>query len=685
MHQYFYPVLFCSLLLFVLESPLEAQNKRHVRNNGGSFVHTPRSQSLPDQNCERGTFRSIDGTCNNTEHPEWGAADIPLYRKIAAAYGNQDPLNQMGGQNRPGARHISNLVFDQSSSQPSREKLSSFVFTWGQFLDHDITLTPEGHSEYEPIPLPENESNFTSEIPFFRSEIWPGSGFITPRIQINLLTSWIDASNVYGSEPERANWLRTFQGGKLKTSPGQLLPYNTLDGTFSSPIDANAPSMATLPTSPTKYFVAGDVRANEQPGLTALHTLFVREHNHICDELIRDGFTDDEIIYQTARRRVGAIIQNITYEEFLPALGVKLSSYRGYRPQVRPDIINLFATAGYRLGHTMVTNEMLLLNNNCESIAANLSLIDGFFNPTQIADHGIAPFLKGLAVQTQEEVDAKIIDNLRNFLFAAPGAPSAFGLDLAALNIQRGRDHGLPDYNTIRKQFRNRGADDFRDITSDRRLRDRLEQAYNTVDNVDAWVGLLAEDHERGTSLGATLLAILEEQFERLRDGDFFYFENDPGLNNRDRDEISRISLSDVIERNTIISGLQSNVFRSQDCGSIADKKKESGKGDRKDRNLQPPAKHHASLFNPASNAHSLIITPNPSPGSVAIRWWKEDALSYRLEIIDLQGRQFYQRQLPGIRGLLEEQVHLELPPGLYLVTLRNAHTGVTKKLVILP
>lgn len=76
--------------------------------------------------------------------------------------------------------------------------------------------------------------------------------------------------------------------------------------------------------SKVKTFVAGDIRAAEQPGLTSLHTLFMREHNRLCDVLSQQGLTDDEEIYQIARKWVGGMIQSITYHEFLPALGIPM-------------------------------------------------------------------------------------------------------------------------------------------------------------------------------------------------------------------------------------------------------------------------------------------------------------------------------------------------------------------------
>ena len=585
-HRYihFYTTLSLLSLLILSSLPsLTAQDTRprRVRSGGGTFVHIPRTTSAAARTTGvRHIFRTIDGTCNNISNPareEWGASDIALYREMNTRYGQPDRRNDMGGQNRINPRVVSNNIVAQSESLPSAQNFSSLVFTWGQFLDHDIDLTPEGHIEYHPVTLPNNEPLFTEEMPFLRSEAMPGTGEDNPRQQRNLITSWVDASNVYGSEATRAAWLRTFQDGKLRTSEGNLLPYNTTDGEFGSPVDPNAPSMAAPPHADERYFVAGDVRANEQPGLTALHTIFMREHNRICDQLVDNGVTGDEEIYQRARKRVGALIQKITYRDFLPALGIQLPTYRGYNPNLQPDIKNLFATAAYRLGHTMVTNDLLLLDNNCNLVDDDLALVDGFFNPSQLAAYGVAPILKGLSAQVQEEVDVKMIDNLRNFLFAVDGSDSPFGLDLASLNIQRGRDHGLPDYNAMRGHYLGTQLNNIRQITDDPALRNALQTTYGNVNNIDAWVGLLAEDKLPGAALGPTLTAIMQSQFSRLRDGDYYFYQNDPEIDNDQEGRINNTSLADIIERNTAVNSLQNNIFIAAPCNQNNDDDNDGG------------------------------------------------------------------------------------------------------------
>ncbi len=676
-----------TLILLISSNLIYAQKNKdglqEFRTNARSFSHLPRTNDAAlnqNANCNNSVFRTIDGTCNNTSKEarrEWGASDIALRRSMNSEYANTDVHNDMGGEKRKSARAISNLIVSQSEDTPSGVGLSAFVYSWGQFIDHDIDLTPEGHSEYEPVLLPANEPLFTSEIPFFRSEVFAGTGTSNPREQINLISSWIDASNVYGSEATRANWLRTFVDGKLKVSTGNLLPYNTLDGEKNGTLDPDAPSMAGDGGGTVAVFVAGDVRGVEQPTLTALHTLFVREHNRICDELKQQGYADDEFIYQVARKRIGAYLQAITFEHFLPALGIYLRPYASYRPDVRPDISNLFASAAYRLGHTMVTSELWLRDDDCEAIGlGKVSLAEAFFNPSLVEDHDIDPILKGISMQVQQEVDVKIVDELRNFLFPVPGSPVLFGLDLASLNIQRGRDHGLPDYNEVRRKYLGFKANGFGDITNDPSLRNALSRAYDgKINDIDPWVGLLSEKPIPGSSVGATLSAVLADQFQRLRDADYFYFAHDPFFSNQDRDRIRSTSLRDIILRNTDLTDLPENVFFAGSCrgghGGNNGPGRPGHQGDGRSMKIEALSNSLFLFPNPATDFIQVQFEPFASTGEV------------QLKILSITGQAMYQRNFA--EGEWPGQLELEVAnyaAGTYLLEVKTEGEVLVKKWV---
>jgi len=515
--------------------------------NPGIVEMGPRSIKIPEE------FRSIDGTGNNVANPEWGSAEQPFLRIAQANY--TDGVSEPAGALRPGAREISNRIHDQPQPLPNRRGASDFLWQWGQFLDHDITLTPEA-DPVEPfnVPVPAGDPFFdpqglgTVEIGLDRSYYEMVNGI---REQFNEITAYIDASNVYGSDTERAQALRAYDGsGKLLTSAGDLLTFNT-EGIANAPT-AHDPG----------YFLAGDFRANEQVGLTVMHTLFMREHNYWADVISRAnaGLSGDQI-YESARVIVAAEMQSITYNEFLPLLiGPRaIPRYRGYREAVDAGIANEFATAGYRIGHTMLSAELWRIDDRGTEIeAGHLSLAEAFFNPSAlIKEGGIDPILRGLAQQPAQEIDAMLVDEVRNFLFGPPGAG---GFDLASLNIQRGRDHGLASYNDAREAYGLRPARRFSDITRNRSLQNRLEQTFDSPADVDLWTGGLCEDHARDAMVGETIQRILSEQFVRLRDGDRFWYQN--YLDRELQSLIERQTLAAIIRRNTEISReISDNVF----------------------------------------------------------------------------------------------------------------------------
>jgi peroxidase len=512
------------------------------------IIDGPNIRSTPE------LIRSIDGSGNRADGA--GQAFSRLLRRTPASY--FDGISAPAGQARLSARAISNIVAAQAGPTPDAGGRSDFVWVWGQFVDHDISITTTG-SEAFPIVVPTGDPEFdptstgTQTIGFFRSIPEPGTGSSTsnPRQHLNENTAFLDASTIYGSDDARAAALRTFSGGLLGTSAGDLPMLNTLGFPVQNPTGAD----------PATLFFSGDVRANEHVALTALHALFIREHNYWATQLALDnpGWTDEQL-YQRARKIVAAEIQVITYREFLPAiLGPDpLPDYQGFQESVDPQIDTLFSTAAYRVGHTMVGTQLLRLQPNGQPIPeGNLPVRDAFFQPgTLVNEGGVDPLFRGLAANRMQTVDTQLVDDLRNFLFGPPGAG---GFDLASLNIQRGRDHGLTDYNSVREAFGFDRVTQFGQITSDVVRQADLAAAYASVDDIDPWVGLLSEDYVPGSVTGPTLRAILIDQFARLRDGDRFYFHNDPSLIPL-FPVLEATRLSQVIARNSG-ADLQDNVF----------------------------------------------------------------------------------------------------------------------------
>ena len=440
---------------------------------------------------------------------------------------------------RVNPRVISNGVFASPGPLPDHRGLSEMSWAWGQFISHDIshTLTNAANGTLN-VTIPIGDPYFDSgpnnlggqDIVLNRSEFRIEGG---ARQQVNNITGWIDANTVYGGRfvdgpagTDRHDWLRTFSGGQLRVSAsavGDLMPLT----------EAGAPTMANMavPTMGANTFVAGDVRANEHVGLVSLHTLFVREHNRLADAIstAAPGLSDEEI-FQRAKKIVGAQMQAITYNEYLPSLGINLGSYGGYDDSVSPDVTNEFSTAAFRL-HSQIAGTMQRLNADGSVIAAgNLELVDAFFNPGEILNGGLEAVFRGLVGSTQEAADAVLVDGLRNQLFERflPGVGLVTdGSDLVSLNIMRGRDHGLATYNDTREAYGLSRANDWSDITSNVDVANALASVYASVDDVDLYAGMLAENLMAGASISETVAIILADQFDRLRASDRFWYEND--------------------------------------------------------------------------------------------------------------------------------------------------------------
>lgn len=516
--------------------------------------------------------RSYDGSGNNLSDPDIGKVNAQIRRITEIAYGGNG-FSDPGGLERPNPRAVSNLLFDQEEFIADINNLSDFVWGYGQFIDHDISFNLDTLEDFMAIDIPTGDPFFDPHnsgnqvIMMRRGSFDPqtGTGMNNPRQQTNSITSWVDGSGVYGSDQQTANWLRTGVGGKMKVSQGNLLPFNTTTGELDDPIDTNAPWMAIEGHPPVeKYFVAGDIRANEQPGLIAFHTLFIREHNRLCDEVKEENPTwTDEQLFQRARKMVGALIQVILYEEWLPALGIELADYQGYNDSLDPTVTSIFTAAAFRLGHTMVNEQLIRLEETGDTLSfGSIHIKEAFFDPFVVSEEGgIDPYFRGMATQSQQKFDNKVVSTLRNFLFGPPGSG---GLDLVALNIQRGRERGIPGYNEVRRSMGLEEYIDFAQISADPQTQNQLSELYGDVEEIDPWVGMLSEDPASPSIAGELVTVILRSQFEELRDGDRFWYENDPAFTPEEVAMLKSTTLSQIIKRNTSIVRIQDDVFHAR-------------------------------------------------------------------------------------------------------------------------
>ncbi|CAA9994899.1 unnamed protein product [Nesidiocoris tenuis] len=357
------------------------------------------------------------------------------------------------------------------------------------------------------------------------------------RVQINMLTSYIDANFMYGSNHRVADSLRTLQGGQLKTVPAfrnaglkPILPPKKVQ-----PEDGCILSGQTN----SHCFLAGDNRVNEQLALGVLHTLTVREHNRIATELAEiNPYWDDETLYQETRHIVAAIVQHITYNEFLPVLlGEKMIEkfdlklkYQGfsndYDPSIDATIPASFGTAAFRFGHSLLPDAMEMRSVSHKLIGER-KLSEMLQQPFDLYKPGlIDAYVLGMVSQPSQAMDGSITDQVTNHLFQEPS--KTFGRDLASINIARAREHGVPGYMAYRKFC---GLDDMRtwddmwNHLPNSTIRHYLH-LYSHPDDIDLWSAGVSEFPAPGSMLGPVFSCIIGMTFRDLKRGDRFWYEN---------------------------------------------------------------------------------------------------------------------------------------------------------------
>ncbi|PNJ20156.1 PXDN isoform 5 [Pongo abelii] len=574
-----------------------------IANLSGCTAHR-RVNNCSDM-CFHQKYRTHDGTCNNLQHPMWGASLTAFERLLKSVYENGfntprgiNPHRLYNGHALPMPRLVSTTLIGTETVTPD-EQFTHMLMQWGQFLDHDLDSTVVALSQARfsdgqhcssvcsndppcfSVMIPTNDSRARSGARcmfFVRSSPVCGSGMtsllmnsVYPREQINQLTSYIDASNVYGSTEHEARSIRDLAShrgllrqGIVQRSGKPLLPFAT-----GPPTEC----MRDENESPIPCFLAGDHRANEQLGLTSMHTLWFREHNRIATELLKlNPHWDGDTIYYETRKIVGAEIQHITYQHWLPKIlgevGMRtLGEYQGYDPGINAGIFNAFATAAFRFGHTLVNPLLYRLEENFQPIAqGHLPLHKAFFSPFRIVNEGgIDPLLRGLfGVAGKMRVPSQLLNTeLTERLFSMA---HTVALDLAAINIQRGRDHGIPPYHDYRVYCNLSAAHTFEDLKNEIKnpeIREKLKRLYGSTLNIDLFPALMVEDLVPGSRLGPTLMCLLSTQFKRLRDGDRLWYENPGVFSPAQLTQIKQTSLARILcDDADNITRVQSDVFR---------------------------------------------------------------------------------------------------------------------------
>ncbi|HEX4498968.1 MAG TPA: peroxidase family protein [Thermoanaerobaculia bacterium] len=520
---------------------------------------------------------AIDGSNHNLSDPTANQAGHAEKRFLPDTF-----LDHLGGspskfpgQDRPSPRDVSNHVFVQDRD-PVINPLDTNNLLWqfGQFLDHDFGITNDGVPN-EPLNLvvPPDDPFFDPVLrPYLtinRQAFDPHTGVghaPNPRLAINTQTGWIDASQIYGfgqtlpgpgAGGQTPGVLREFSGGRMLVEHGtNLLP--------------RTPTVLPTPLFPSTLFVCGDFfpRCNETPGLTMMHTLFVREHNRkVAEYAAQNPSLNDEQLFQLGRRWVMSLMQSIVVNEFIPTLtGENVPSYDGYKPWVNGRLAMEFTASLYRLGHTLLPRELQRYGSpGGHNPLPSLDLGETLFQSPAIfqTSGDVDALMRGFTRQPHEKLDCVVADGVRNTLVVDEPGTAGVLFDLPAINIERGRELGLPTYNQARVGFGLSPANHFSD-TFDSKAAGRLSSIYTNTNQIDLFAGGICEKaaHPSQGHTGPLINAVIQQQIKDLRAADRFWYEN--VLTPAQIQEVESYKLSNLILNNTGLSSseINSNAFK---------------------------------------------------------------------------------------------------------------------------
>jgi dual oxidase len=582
-----------------------------------------------------------DGWYNNLAHPDWGGADMVLTRRVDPAYA--DGVYHPSGQNRPNPFTISRVTMKGESGHASyRNKTALMTFFGQQVVEEILDAQRAGcPPEYFNIPIPPgelfNENNEGGkEMPLRRGRYNFNTGYApnVPREQLNEITPWFDGGLVYGTTKAWADALRSHSGGKLACD--DLDCKYPQRNSIGLPM-ANPPPPADHYLKPVqRFYKLGNPRGDENPFLLTMGIFWFRVHNHYADWIrSTTGWTSDEKIFNRARQWTIAAHQKIVIYDWLPVfLGLddddKVLQYQGYKRAVHPGVTHIFQSAAMRFGHTLVPPGVIRRSKDCEIMYTKgktqhegearpaVRTCNSYWNPQDaVEETDIEPLLMGMASQITEREDNIITPDLRESVFG----PLEFSRrDLMAVNIQRGREHGLPDYNTARRNYGLKTVTCRKDINpqaynendplhldlahmrdaidrfvdlhataenreyykknkrdiADCNIFNRSEDEHDdpnkigidsTYDNMDIWPAGILETTTKGP--GSLFHTVILDQFLRIRDGDRFWFENsENGLfTDEEVQIIKNTTFASLIKQVTEIrdGDIQDNVFIHED------------------------------------------------------------------------------------------------------------------------
>jgi len=504
--------------------------------------------SLKYWHCDNERYRTFDGVCNNWKNPDWGQAMTTYKRFLSPDYKDliREPRASITSSalDLPSPRMVSLIVHkDQQRCALSANFLH---VSFGQLLAHDLSKKQgfrtlkccdgseagdAGHGMCLPIEINPSDAHYmeneVSCMSFTRSQFGVTKGCqLGTMQQLNIQTGTMDGSGIYGFSRELVYKFRENDGtGKLITIEIDPMKKRVLPGRDCTPMN---------PPGNTCVWDAGDGRVNENPGLAVMTLIFFRLHNFIAEKLkeLHPTWEEDQLFHE-ARHITVAIFQHIAYNEFLPLLlGMKAVKKYGLLPgkghtnsydaKVNPQVSNSMCTAALRSNHGTCPG-FIETRDKFWALLDRVDLSDLFFQPI---NEPVDDYIRGGAKQCAHTPGASMTSQLTGFLFKTDG--HNFGNDLAAINIQRGRDHGIPNYNKWRKWCGLKPLKTWKDLYKviDPKSAKMLEQMYLSLDDIDLWSAGVAENTLPGAMVGETFACLLGRSFKDLKIGDRFFYDN---------------------------------------------------------------------------------------------------------------------------------------------------------------
>ena len=382
------------------------------------------------------------------------------------------PRRSVTGEELPGARDVSYTIHrGLEAEHPHVTTLTAF---FAEFLLHDISHAAQSaghrghrirccgvpedmmHPECYPVQIGANDPVFKDSDCMEYVRTCPALKMgctLGPRDQINQVSAYIDGSTIYGSSEEEVRGLRLFRNGELKSQKVTTSRKSVRE------LLQSQDSMQDCRTSTDKKrcFKSGDIRVNENVGLTLMHTLWMREHNRIARSLAAiNPHWDDNHLFEESRRIVGAQIQHITYNELLPSLlgeevideyGLRLEKsgyYHEYDIDINPGIDNSVAASVFPFLYSMMPSKLERYSHQLKMLGIR-KMGDTYFNPSDLYDENkFDEYLMGLVSQNAHNSDLVVSDEMMSMR-------TGEAFDLVALILQQGRDHGIPGYAEFRK------------------------------------------------------------------------------------------------------------------------------------------------------------------------------------------------------------------------------------------